>query len=162
MKIVGWIVGILVVIVMIFNISKKLLCSPDEKVKEVAFPLAKAIIEHIEVNGVPQNLNDINRLPYQLNNCKKTIDDRFLVVAEKEECSFSNKDKNYSLVIMNIHEEKYDDLNIYIRQNKTTCKYSVLQDVKNKKWRYIRYPKHRTSFAWDSWVCNPKLFRITD
>ena len=69
MKIFGWIVGVLVLIVVIFNISKQLLCSPDEKVKEVALPLAKIVIKHIEKNGVPKSLKDIKGVPYKLKNC---------------------------------------------------------------------------------------------
>ena len=161
-KIVLVIIGIVVVIVLMFNILKTIRCSPDEKVKEVALPLATVIIKYIEKNGVPENLKDIDKLPYQLVKCKKSIDTRFFALAEKEECTFLNKDKIYYLVIVNIHEKKYNNINIHIRQDKTTCKYLLLQNTKNKKWRYIHYPKHRTSYDWDSWVCNPKLFRITD
>lgn len=118
MKIFGWIVGILVVIVVIFNISKKLLCTHDKKVKEVALPLATVIVKHIEKNGVPDSLKDIKEIPYDLKNCEKSTykEDRhdFIQFEDKERCDFKIENKKYVLRIKYAYDDQNTYRNIYI------------------------------------------------
>ena len=169
MKILGWIVGILVVMVVMFNISKKLLCSYDKKVKEVALPLATIIIKHIEKNGLPESLINIKEIPYELKDCKKTIEETgqgdYALVEGKESCSFQANSKTYNLEV----EYSYDEKKIYptvvyidIKQYKTTYVYRMEYDRGKGGWVHENFPRPNVYYRWDSWVCNPKLFRLTD
>jgi hypothetical protein len=167
MKIVGWIVGILIVIVVIFNISKKLLCTRDSSVKEVALPLATVIIKHIEKNDVPESLKDIKEISYKLKDCKQTthkidMGDHF-TIEERESCYFENNNKTYNLKT----EYSYDDGKIYnkilyidIQQYKTTYVYRIDYDRKMGKWEYENFPRANVYYNYDNRICSPKFFRF--
>jgi hypothetical protein len=170
MKIFGWIVGIIVFLIVFFNIMSQLLCTRDSSVKDVALPLATVIVKHIEKNGVPDSLKDIKEIPYELKNCEKNTykedsRDGYFDIEDREKCNFNIKDKSYILKI----EHDYDDKNIfnryvyiYIEHHKTEYRYKIYYDKKIKKWKYEDYPDANVYYDWDSWVCNPKLFRLTD
>ncbi|MBA1421239.1 MAG: hypothetical protein FAF03_10470 [Epsilonproteobacteria bacterium] len=169
MKIFRWIVGILVVIVVMFNISKKLLCTHDKKVKEIALPLATVIIKHIEKNGVHEGLKNIKEISYELKDCKKTsnkIDKGdHITVKGRERCHFQANGKTYYLEV----EYSYNEMKIYptvvyidIKQCKTTYVYRIEYNRRKGEWTHGNFPRASVYYDWDSWVCNPKLFRLTD
>ncbi|WP_373034275.1 hypothetical protein [Sulfurovum sp.] len=167
-KIFLTIFGLLVAAVTAFNIADYMYCSYDKKVKEVAFPLATAIIEHIENSGIPHSLKDISGMPYELNDCNKTFyeekgrDD--IMIEERENCSLNVDDKTYDVKIVNSYNDvkTYHVIDISIKQYKTKFKYSIRYDRKTKKWNYEHYPLANVYFDWDCWVCDPKLFRLTN
>lgn len=169
MKIVGWIIGILIVIVVIFNISKHLLCTPDEKVKDIALPLATVIIKNIEKNGIPESLKSIKKIPYELKDCKKTTGEidqgDHNLIEGRESCHFQANSKTYNLEV----EYSYDEKKIYptvvyidIKQCKTTYVYRMEYNRRKGGWVHENFPRAGVYYEWDSWVCNPKLFRLTD
>ena len=167
-KIFLTIFGLLVATVTAFNIADYMYCSYDTKVKEVAFPLATAIIKHIENSGVPQSLKDIPEIPYALYDCNKTFheEDRidYIMIEERESCYLNVNDKTYDITFVNAYNDKNSYQNIYIsiEQYKTEFEYSIRYDRKTKKWNYEHYPLANVYFDWDCWVCDPKLFRLTN
>ena len=158
----------IVTIVAIFIGTKKLVCTPDYKVVEVSLPLAKAIVEHIESNGVPESLNDIEGLPYKLEGCKKSVHKEDMpediAIENIETCYFHKKDKSYTIKFEQHtnNTNSYSDIYIYIKQYLTKCGYVIGHDKTNKKWEYEHYPNPNIWLESHNWICNPKLFRITD
>ncbi len=169
-KIVLVIIGIVVVIVLMFNILKTIRCSPDEKVKEVALPLATVIIKYIEKNGVPKSLQEVQEIPYQLKDCNITRHEEsmrdYISIEDREKCYFITKDKKYKLRVEHSHSTnnygRYRHIYINIKQNKTEYMYQIYYDKKIKKWLYEHYPNANVYHYSTRAICNPKLFRITD
>ncbi len=155
----------ILLIIAIFIGSKKLVCPPDRKVAEVSLPLAKAIVEHIEANGVPEYLNDIEGLPYELKGCKKTKHTENRSVDFIEKCFFHKNDKGYLLKFEYVEYEKSEEpLVIYldIKEYRTKCRYVLRYSQERKKWDREHYPHPNMWKENKAWICNPKLFRITD
>jgi len=169
-KIVLVIIGIVVVIVLMFNILKTIRCSPDEKVKEVALPLATVIIKYIEKNGVPKSLQEVQEIPYQLKDCNITrheedSKDGYIDMEDREKCNFNFKNKKYILRIKYAYDNKNifnKYIYIYIEQNKTKYTYKMVYDKKVKQWSAPFYPNASVNYYSSHKICSPKLFRITD
>jgi hypothetical protein len=158
----------ILLIIAIFIGSKKLVCTPDYKVAEVSLPLAKVIVEHIEEKGVPEYLNDIEGLPYELKGCKKRVYKENMpeeiAIEYIETCYFRNQEKSYIIKFEQHTNNRstYNNIYIYIKQHLTECGYSIRYDKIKEKWIYERYPKPNMWLKSHNWICNPKLFRITD
>jgi hypothetical protein len=163
------IIGFIVLLVITFTVSKMLLCSPDTSVGKVALPLAKVIFEHIEKNGVPENFSDIEEIPYEFKDCNKTQykGDRsdYTAIEDREECYFKSADKTYHVKMVNAYRNPstyHHNIDIHITQHKTEYRYSMRYNKKKEQWDYEYFPDAIIHFDWDCWICNPKLFRITD
>ena len=169
MKILGWIVGIIVFIVIAFNTAKFLCCQPDRSVRKVASPIAKSILQYINKNGVPDKLKDIKSIHYDLENCKEKIETgnfgESLHYIKTQNCDFKVLNKKYELKVIFYGDNYLDltDIYIFVKQNKTIYSFALVYNKKFKKWTYINGDsKGSVSYMWDCKVCDPKLFRITD
>ncbi len=113
------------VALLLFVLARFMFCGPDKSVEKVAFPLAKSIVGHIEKNGVPKSLSDVEGLPYALKcgnpnireNIKIDLITKKSYVSYREttqSCSFSNKKRHYgvSLRVGEADRGEYDDIYI--------------------------------------------------
>jgi hypothetical protein len=82
MKILGWIIVIPVVLFVLLIVARVAFCGPNSSDVKVMKPMAEKISDYIVKNGIPESLEDIPNLPYELKDCKK-------IVKGTELCSYS-------------------------------------------------------------------------
>ena len=139
MKILAWIIGTPLVLFGLLLLTRFTLCRPSHSVVETATPMVEKIADYIVKYGVPESLEDIPDLPYELNNCNNNITyekeselhdikvqekEKADWIIYKESCSFIYKDTSYSVKLWFIEHYKsvqstHGDLDIEL------CKTSV-------------------------------------
>lgn len=171
MKILGWIIAIPFILLALFALARFLFCGPDKDVEKVAFPLAKAIVEHIEAKGIPEKLTDVEGLPYELIGCKKEIEEytqtslqgtRIISISSIEKCYFVKSEKQYTVStdFTNIIHNKNIDIDIDITHKHTVARYRVRYKSKNNKWIHISYPKTKPMLMGATGFCKPQPLRF--
>jgi len=133
LKVLGMIVGAVVLIWMLLLLARFAFCRPSYSVVKTATPMVEKIADYIVEHGVPESLEDIHDLPYVLNGCKKTIiywNDHDIVkeikdaewIEIKGTCTFLNKGKtfNVNLRLTKFVNKIFDDGEIDISSDKTS------------------------------------------
>ena len=162
------IVGLVLIMIVSFKIAKVVFCSHDSSVGDVALPLAKVIVAHIEKEGAPGNLKDLKGIPYTLEDCNQTqytekLRDE-IMIEDRESCHFHKNDRAFTLKVVDAYNDIHTYHNVYIsiEQYKTEYEYSIRYNKNSRRWDYEHFPHANIYFDWDCWVCDPKLFRLTD
>lgn len=146
MKIFGFIIATPFILFALFTLARFLFCGPDKDVEKVAFPLAKAIVEHMEKKGVPETLNDVEGLPYELKGCSKSIsnlDEKYTGYSEIiEKCTFFNKKEPYKITqrVENYINNSDTWVIITIKSKNTDIKYIIGVLSQDKQLKYKYYP----------------------
>ena len=129
MKVIAWIIGLPIAIIVVWGIGRLLFCGPDKSIQQVTDPLATAILNHINAHGKPESLADIPDLPYRVEGCEKLHSDdknRY-----KEECSLAID--NQKMVIMttfSTYNNTLRNMRVHIKNfNKNTKIYYDLRQV---------------------------------
>ena len=138
MKILKWIAMLPFVALVLFVLARFTFCRPSYSVVKIATPAVEKIADYIVKHGIPDSLDQIPNLPYELKRCKKHIiyekedmpnDIKVYNKEEadwaiyKEECSFVYRDAVYDVKFWFIEHYKsiqstHGDLDI--QQGKTS------------------------------------------
>jgi len=173
MKIIKWIIIAPFILLALFYLARFIFCRPDANVKQIASPLAKVIVEHIEKNGVAKSLNDISGLPYTLECGKEKVIEHnetdyqtkqtyISYIETTQSCSFINDKKYYSVYIRvgKTPNRKNEEVYLDITHKKTLVRYQI--SYKKGIWLYAIYPKGYIRFGYGkrTGICKNHLFRI--
>ncbi len=163
-----------IVVFILFALARTLFCGPDKNVEKVAFPLAKAIMEHLEVKGMPGTLNEVDDLPYDFIRCSrstknnmekdfKTKREYLYSVLGFESCTFMDDKDLYKVQFNTVTGVVFDDVyvDIDITHKYTRVDYRVRYIGKEKRWEYESYPQARVFSMQSGGVCKTQPLRIT-
>ncbi len=147
------------VALLLFLLARFLFCGPDKSVEKVAFPLAKVIVEHIEKNGVPYTLNDIEELPYELkcgnSNIRehnstdyKTKKEYVMSLITTQSCTFMHNEKLFKAYMDVTKGVAFDGIyfTLGITHEKTLVKYEI--NHKKNQWIYENYPDSKATYGY--------------
>jgi len=137
MKILGWIIALPFILLALYALLRFTFCRPNYFVVKTATPMVEKMADYIVEHGVPESLDVIPNLPYEIKNCKRTYKYEKRVVlkdievltqkeADKaivnEICYFSDNTHLYKIKLWLV-EHYITPKNIYgklsIRSNKT-------------------------------------------
>lgn len=76
MKILGWIIATPFILLALYALLRFAFCRPNYFVVKTATPMVEKIAEHIVEHGIPESLEQIPNLPYELKGCKRKIEYR--------------------------------------------------------------------------------------
>jgi len=71
MKILLWIIAVPLIFLALFIVLRFAFCRPNYFVVKTATPMAEKIADYIIENGVPESLDAIPTLPYELKGCNR-------------------------------------------------------------------------------------------
>ncbi len=169
-KFIGRLLMLPLFFLLVFTVARWVACRPDSSVERVAFPLAKSIVEHIEKKGIPETLNDVEGVPYDLEcGIEKTIEHNQTDLYTKKEyvrytetftnCSFINKKKNYGVFLRTeVYRKGTIGVHIDITYEKTLVRYVVV--YRKNQWKYENYPNAQVGFGYGkrTGFCKPIRF----
>lgn len=115
----GWVIITPFVLLALFIAVRFLSCGPDIEVVKVASPVVNQIADYIVENRIPESLEDIPGIPYELNECskKEVYWKNGELTLNKEESDFielflnASFMENEKLYRIHIRFEKYDTAN---------------------------------------------------
>lgn len=158
----------------LFTIARGIFCSPNKDVEKIAFPLAKAIVKHIENNGISKALPAIEGLPYQLNQCTSSINEEkrtdyktkriYVHYREKiEQCFFQIHENLYSIRLRVGEGTVTKRISVYvdIEQKNTQVHYEVHNNGHDNRWDYKFFPQGSVGYIHGTGFCKPQPLRIT-
>lgn len=160
MKILGWIIATPLILLALYAVLRFAFCRPSYFTVKTATPMVKKIADHIVAHGIPESLEQIPDLPYELKGCKRTVryrkligvsyedidskDDADFAIIE-ENCSFYPNQKIGKVSFRFSPSYKYPDRTdgkLRIKSDKTSVGVSFNTDKNNK----LTYGKVGTGF----------------
>ena len=149
MKILAWIIGLPIAIIVVWGIGRLLFCGPDKSIQKITDPMATAILEYINIHGRPESLMDIPNLPYTVEGCKqleKYVQKNYKTT-ESEQCQFTHKKEKFSIKMAHYTaytSKKYSfGVNIFSSKKNIYIWYYFTQEKSGKKLKLkqskIRY-----------------------
>lgn len=150
MKILGWIIATPFIILALYALLRFAFCRPSYFVVETATPMVEKMADHIVTHGIPESLDEIPGLPYELNNCKrkykyeKRVVLKDIQVASQKEadwsiidetCSFQHENTRYSLwfwFVVHYNTPKSTHGKLRIKSSKTSVGISFDTDKNNQ------------------------------
>lgn len=73
MKILGWIIATPFIILALYVLLRFAFCRPNYFTVKIATPMVKKISDYIVEYGIPESLDEIPDLPYELKGCERKI-----------------------------------------------------------------------------------------
>lgn len=172
-KSIGFLFLVFIVIFFLMLVVRAFFCGPDKSVEKVSFPLARAIIEHIEAKGIPDKLEKIEKLPYELVSCNQKLREhketdyktkkQYVRFNEKtENCTFQFDNKLSKVdFITETYRDGYIWVSINVIQENTFIHYEAEYSSKENEFsKKLSKPIIKTYRR--TGICDPKFFRITD
>jgi len=124
MKILGWIIALPFILLVLYALLRFAFCRPNYFVVKTATPMVEKIADYIVEHGIPESLDKIPNLPYELEGCKvdtkygKEINLKDVPVNSEKNadwsiyehhCNFFYKNNDYKVRLWFIKHYKYKD-----------------------------------------------------
>ena len=137
-------------------------CSPNKEDIAIMKPMAQKIADYIVANGIPNSLQNIPDLPYEVEGCErveeyrnysnnKSTKDEAIVLNIDEECKYFNNITIYFGVTLDLKDDTWGGRIELTSLNETVLIYSFRSDENNS----FKFTDMDIGNRKDDGICNP-------